>query len=246
MYKIVLVRHGESIWNKENKFTGWTDVGLSKKGITESKQAGQILKKEGYNFDIAFCSVLKRAIQTLEYLLREMQLKLPTKYSWRLNEKHYGALQGLNKSEKAKEVGEDQVFKWRRVYDCRPPPLSIDDPRHPIKEILYKEVNRKDLPDTECLKDVVDRVLLYWKNDVSPVIKSGKKVIISAHGNSIRALVKHLDNIPDEEIPHLNIPTGIPLVYELDEALKPIKHYYLGNKEEVEKQMQVVKNQGKA
>lgn len=245
MYKVVLVRHGESIWNKENKFTGWTDVGLSKKGITESKQAGQILKKEGYNFDIAFCSVLKRAIQTLEYLLREMDLKLPVKYSWRLNEKHYGALQGLNKAEKAKEVGEEQVFKWRRVYDCRPPPLSKDDSRHPIKDLLYKDVNRKDLPDTECLKDVVNRVLPYWENDISPVIKSGKKIIISAHGNSLRALVKHLDNISDNDIPHLNIPTGIPLVYELDDNLNAIKHYYLGDQGEVKKQMRAVKDQGK-
>ncbi len=245
MYKIVLVRHGESIWNKKNKFTGWTDVGLSKKGIAESKQAGQILKKEDYKFDIAFCSMLKRAKQTLKYLLREMNLKIPVKYSWRLNEKHYGALQGLNKAEKAKEVGEEQVFKWRRVYDCRPPPLSKDDPRHPINDLLYKDVNRKDLPDTESLKDVVKRVVPYWKNEIIPLIKSGKKIIISAHGNSLRALIKYLDNIPDNDIPNLNIPTGIPLVYELDENLKPIKHYYLGDKEQIKKQVEAIKNQGK-
>ncbi|MBI2651006.1 2,3-diphosphoglycerate-dependent phosphoglycerate mutase [Candidatus Woesearchaeota archaeon] len=246
MIKLVLQRHGESVWNKENRFTGWTDVELTEKGIEEAKRAGQILKKEGYIFDVAFTSILKRATQTLEITLKEMNLSNIKIYkSWRLNERHYGALQGLNKSEMAEKFGEAQVHIWRRSYDIRPSALTKDDPRHPRNYAIFKNINEKDLPLVECLKDVVARVLPYWNETIVPVLKSGKKVIISAHGNSLRALIKHLDSISDEEIPNLNVPTGIPLVYELDENLKPIRHYYLGSAEEVEKAVKAVEAQGK-
>jgi len=245
--KLVLLRHGESVWNKENRFTGWTDVDLSEKGIREARKAGRVLKKEGYTFDIAFDSVLKRAIRTLWLVLDEMDIMwLPVKRSWRLNEKHYGALQGLNKSETARKYGEEQVLKWRRAYDVRPPALEKSDKRHPCHDARYKNLPKKDLPSTECLKDTVARFLPYWHESMAPALKEGKRVIVSAHGNSLRALVKYLDNISDEAIVKMNIPTGIPLVYELDRDLKPIKHYYLGNPEEVKKAMASVAGQGKA
>lgn len=247
MFKLVLLRHGESIWNKENKFTGWTDVDLSEKGMNEARQSGQLLKKEGFVFDVAFTSVLKRAIRTLWTALDEMDLMwIPVHNSWRLNERHYGALQGLNKSEMAAKFGEDQVLIWRRSYDIRPPVLEDNDPRHPKFDPRYKDMDKKDIPATECLKDTVARFLPYWHETISPVIKSGKRVIIAAHGNSLRALVKYLDNVSDEEIVKLNIPTGIPLVYELSDDLKPLKHYYLGDQEEIKKAMDKVANQGKA
>lgn len=245
--KLVLLRHGESVWNRENRFTGWTDVDLSEKGIGEAKKAGQVLKKDGFIFDIAFDSVLKRATRTLWIVLDEMDLMwIPIRRSWRLNEKHYGALQGLNKAETAKKYGEEQVLKWRRAYDVRPPALEKSDKRHPSHDLRYKDLPEKDIPATECLKDTVARFLPYWHETIAPVLKSGKRVLVSAHGNSLRALVKYLDNISDEEIIKLNIPTGIPLVYELDENLKPIKHYYLGDPEEVKKAMKSVADQGKA
>lgn len=245
--KLVLLRHGESLWNKENRFTGWTDVGLSEKGIDEAGKSGESLKKEGYIFDVAFTSVLKRAIQTLWLVLEEMdQMWIPVCRSWRLNEKHYGGLQGLNKAETAKKYGEEQVLLWRRAYDVQPPALEDNDPRHPKHDPRYKDLEKKDLPATECLKDTVERFLPYWHETIAPTVRSGKSVIIAAHGNSLRALVKYLDNIPDSEIVKLNIPTGIPLVYELDSDLKPIKHYYLGDPETVKKAMESVANQGKA
>lgn len=247
MYKIVLLRHGESIWNKENRFTGWTDVDLSEKGKEEAKKAGEVLKAEGYTFDIAYTSVLKRAIRTLWIVLDEMDLMwIPVIRNWRLNERHYGALQGLNKAETAKQYGEEQVKIWRRSYDIQPPALEKSDPRYPGHDPRYKELSESELPLTECLKDTVARFVPYWKNTIAPMVKSGKKVLVTAHGNSLRALVKYLDNIPDDEIVELNIPTGIPLVYELDENLKPIKHYYLGNPEEIEKAAAAVAAQGKA
>ena len=246
MIKLVLVRHGESTWNKENRFTGWTDVPLSKKGKEEAKKAGQILKKEGYVFDIAFDSVLKRSHQTRDIVFKEMNIDIPVKKSWRLNERHYGALQGLNKSETAKKYGEKQVLIWRRSYDTRPPALDKKDKRYPGNDEKYKNLSEKELPLTECLKDTVARVLPYWKKEIVSELKKGKRVVIFAHGNSLRALVKYLDNVPDKDIVGLNIPTGIPLVYELDKNLKPIKHYYLGDPEEVKAAMEAVKNQGKA
>ncbi len=247
MYKVVLLRHGESVWNKENRFTGWTDVDLSEKGLQEAHTAGKILKEKGFEFDIAYTSVLKRAIRTLWITLDEMDLMwIPVYRSWRLNERHYGALQGLNKAETAKKHGEEQVLIWRRSYDVPPPELTRDDERYPGKDPRYKELDEKDVPLTECLKDTVERFVPYWKNTISKSIKENKKVIIAAHGNSLRALVKYLDNIPDEEIVKLNIPTGMPLVYELDENLNPIKHYYLGDEEAVKKAMEAVANQGKA
>jgi 2,3-bisphosphoglycerate-dependent phosphoglycerate mutase len=247
MYKVVLVRHGESVWNKENRFTGWTDVDLSEKGIEEAIRAGKILKQENYNFEIAFTSVLKRAIKTLNYVLEEMDLHwIPVEKSWRLNERHYGGLQGLNKSEMAQKFGDQQVLIWRRSYDVPPPSLTENDDRYPGKDPRYSGMKKNDIPLTESLKLTVDRFLPYWHETIAPVIKQGKKVIIAAHGNSLRALVKYLDNIDESTIVGLNIPTGVPLVYELDASLKPIKHYYLGNQEEIEKQMQAVANQGKA
>ncbi|MBI5022131.1 MAG: 2,3-diphosphoglycerate-dependent phosphoglycerate mutase [Ignavibacteriales bacterium] len=247
MYKVVLVRHGESIWNKENRFTGWTDIDLSERGIDEAMQSGKILKMEKYKFDIAFTSVLKRAIKTLNYVLDEMDLHwIPVEKSWRLNERHYGALQGLNKSETAQKYGEKQVQIWRRSYDIPPPSLTADDERYPGKDARYSSMEKNLIPLTESLKLTVDRFLPYWHETIAPTISMGKKVIIVAHGNSLRALVKYLDNIDEETIVGLNIPTGVPLVYELDNNLKPIKHYYLGDQEEIQKQMQAVANQGKA
>ncbi len=246
MYKVVLLRHGESTWNKENRFTGWTDVDLSDKGKEEAKKAGEVLKAEGYTFDIAYTSVLKRAIRTLWIVLDEMDLMwIPVIRNWRLNERHYGALQGLNKAETAKKYGEEQVKIWRRSYDIQPPALDKSDPRYPGHDPRYKELSESELPLTECLKDTVARFVPYWEGTIAPMVKTGKKVLITAHGNSLRALVKYLDNIPDNEIVELNIPTGIPLVYELDENLKPVKHYYLGNPEEIEKAAAAVAAQGK-
>ena len=246
MFTVVLLRHGESIWNKSNRFTGWTDVDLSDKGITEAKQAGIVLKEKGFAFDIAFTSVLKRGIRTLWLALDEMDLMwIPVYRSWRLNERHYGALQGLNKSETAVKHGEDQVLIWRRSYDIRPPPLEKTDERYPGTDPRYRDLDVKDIPTTECLKDTVERFMPYWHQTISQTIKSGKKVLISAHGNSLRALVKYLDNVSDEEIVRLNIPTGIPLVYELDNNLEPIRHYYLADPEEVKRAMEAVANQAK-
>ncbi|MFH1875230.1 MAG: 2,3-diphosphoglycerate-dependent phosphoglycerate mutase [Pseudomonadota bacterium] len=247
MYKVVLLRHGESIWNKENRFTGWTDVDLSDKGIEEAKKAGELLLKEGYIFDVAFTSVLKRAIRTLWLVQDKMDLMwIPVIRSWRLNERHYGALQGLNKSEMAKKFGEDQVLIWRRSYDIPPPALEESDERYPGKDPRYHDLDEHHLPLTECLKDTVARFLPYWNDTIVPQIKAGKKVLIAAHGNSLRALVKHLDDVSEKDIVSLNIPTGMPLVYELDEHLKPTNRYYLGDPKEVEKAMQSVANQGKA
>ncbi len=247
MYQIVLLRHGESTWNKENRFTGWTDVDLSEKGVEEATQAAVLLKQGGYTFDFAYTSVLKRAIRTLWITLDGMDLMwIPVVRSWRLNERHYGALQGLNKAETAAKFGNEQVHLWRRSYDVPPPALEPDDPRFPGHDAPYRDVPKDELPLTECLKDTVNRFLPYWFDPIIPTVKSGKKVIIVAHGNSLRALVKYLDNIPDEEIPELNIPTGVPLVYHLDDDFKPIQHFYLGNQEEVQKAMQAVANQGKA
>jgi 2,3-bisphosphoglycerate-dependent phosphoglycerate mutase len=247
MIKLVLVRHGESSWNKENRFTGWTDVDLSDKGIEEAHTGGKALKEQGFTFDIAFTSVLKRAIRTLWIVLDEMDLMwIPVEKSWRLNERHYGALQGLNKAETAAKFGEEQVKIWRRSYDIQPPVLEKSDPRFPGKDPRYQDLDEKDLPLTECLKDTVARFLPYWHQTIAPTIQTGKKVLIAAHGNSLRALVKYLDNISDEEIVGLNIPTGIPLVYELDKSLKPIQHYYIGDEETVKKAMEAVANQGKA
>ena len=247
MKKVVLLRHGESVWNQENRFTGWTDVGLTDKGLREARMAGELLVKEGFAFDVAFTSVLKRAIKTLWIALEEMdRMWIPVHHSWRLNERHYGALQGLNKSEMAAKFGEPQVLVWRRSYDIPPPALETTDPRYPGSDPRYATLSKKELPLTECLKDTVARFLPYWHETIAPTVKSGKRVIIAAHGNSLRALVKYLDNIPDDKIVSLNIPTGLPLVYELDDNLKPLKSYYLGDPEEVKKAMEAVANQGKA
>ena len=247
MHKVVLLRHGESTWNKENRFTGWTDDDLSEKGLQEAHKAGQTLIKEGYTFDIAYTSVLKRAIRTLWITLDGMDLMwIPVIRNWRLNERHYGALQGLNKAETAEKFGEDQVKIWRRSYDTQPPALEKTDERYPGKDPRYSDLNEKELPLTECLKDTVARFVPYWKNTIAPSVKEGKKVIIAAHGNSLRALVKYLDNIPEDEIVGLNIPTGIPLVYELDENLNSVKSYYLGDPEEIAKAAAAVAAQGKA
>jgi 2,3-bisphosphoglycerate-dependent phosphoglycerate mutase len=247
MIKLVLLRHGESTWNRENRFTGWTDVDLSERGIAEAQKAGQILKEQRYTFDVVFTSVLKRAIRTLWLVQEEMDLMwIPVHLSWRLNERCYGALQGLNKAETAAKFGEEQVLIWRRSYDVRPPGLEKTDERYPGNDPRYRDLDEKDIPLTECLKDTVNRFLPYWHEVIAPVIKSGKRVIISAHGNSLRALVKYLDNIADEEILKLNIPTGMPLVYELDDGLKPIRHYYLGDPDEVRRAMEAVAKQGRA
>jgi len=247
MTKLVLLRHGESTWNKENRFTGWTDVDLSEKGIEEAKSAGKFLKDNGFVFDVAYSSVLKRAIHTLWLALSEMDLMwIPIHNSWRLNERHYGALQGLNKAETSAKYGEAQVHIWRRSYDIQPPALEVNDDRYPGYDRRYRELAEKDIPRTECLKDTVVRFLPYWHDTIVPTIKSGQRVIIAAHGNSLRALVKYLDNISDNDIVGMNIPTGMPLVYELDDHLKPIRNYYLGDPESVKKAMQAVANQGKA
>lgn len=247
MYKIVLIRHGESVWNKENRFTGWTDVDLTEKGMAEATAAGQLLKKEGFAFDLAYTSVLKRAIKTLWTVLEEMdRMWIPIHHSWRLNERHYGALQGLNKAETAAQHGDEQVLIWRRAYDIPPPPLAADDTRLETGNPRYADLNPAELPRTECLKDTVDRFLPYWHETIAPAVKSGKNVIIAAHGNSLRALIKYLDNVSDADIVGLNIPTAQPLVYELDADLKPIRHYYLGDAAAIEAAMQAVANQGKA
>ncbi|MFQ5937608.1 MAG: 2,3-diphosphoglycerate-dependent phosphoglycerate mutase [Acidiferrobacterales bacterium] len=228
MISLVLLRHGESDWNRENRFTGWTDVGLSEAGCREARQAGELLKAQGYAFDIAYTSVLKRAIDTLSITLDVMgQTSIPVVKAWQLNERHYGALQGLNKAETAKQYGNEQVHIWRRSYTTRPPALSEDDPRHPRFDLNYAGLGRSQLPATESLKDTLERVLPYWHDRIVPTLQQGQRVIISAHGNSLRALVKHLDNVSDEEIPKLNIPTGIPLIYEFDADLNVLKHFYL-------------------
>jgi 2,3-bisphosphoglycerate-dependent phosphoglycerate mutase len=248
MKRLVLLRHGESVWNKENRFTGWTDVGLTEKGVEEAHEAGRTLLSDGYTFDVAYTSVLKRAIQTLWIALEEMDLMwIPVRRSWRLNERHYGALQGLNKAETAQQHGEQQVKLWRRSYDIPPPALDQEDRRHPGRDPRYAGLAPDELPLTECLKDTVERFLPYWESDIAPAVSSGERVLISAHGNSLRALVKHLDNISDKEIVGLNIPTGIPLVYELNDGdLSPIKSYYLGDPEAVAAAQAAVAAQGKA
>ena len=246
MIKLVLLRHGESIWNKENLFTGWTDVDLSEQGKTEAKSAGRLLKAEGFSFDVAFTSVLKRAIRTLWITLDELDLMwIPVEHSWRLNERHYGALQGLNKAETAAKYGEGQVLLWRRSYDIPPPALDELDARYPGTDPRYRGLSPSELPVTECLKDTVARFLPYWHQAIIPAIQSGKHTIVAAHGNSLRALVKYLDDISDQDILGLNIPTGVPLVYELDEHLKPLRHYYLGDPEAIAKATAAVANQGK-
>ncbi len=245
--KLVLLRHGESIWNKANRFTGWTDVDLSDRGVAEARKAGQVLRSEQHSFDVAFTSVLKRAIKTLWITLEEMDLMwIPVHRSWRLNERHYGALQGLNKAETARKYGDKQVLIWRRSYDIPPPELEKTDERYPGRDPRYGGLDTRDIPLTESLKDTVNRFLPYWHQKIVPALKSGRRALIAAHGNSLRALVKHLDDIADEEIVKLNIPTGIPLVYELDEDLRPLKHYYLASEEEVRKAAEAVANQGKA
>lgn len=247
MYKLVLVRHGQSIWNLENRFTGWTDVGLTDLGRAEALEAGRLLKQEGYVFDEAYTSVLRRAIQTLWIILQEMNLEwIPVTKAWQLNERHYGALQGLNKAEMAKKFGEEQVKIWRRSYDVPPPALDWNDERHPRFDPRYASLPPEQLPATESLKITLERVLPYWHSTLVPAIQSGKRLLVAAHGNSIRALVKYLDNISDADITELNIPTGLPLVYELDANLKPLKSYYLGDPEEAARKAAAVANQGKA
>ena len=247
MHRVVLLRHGESDWNRENRFTGWTDVDLSDKGRAEAKTAAEILKAEGYTFDRAFTSVLKRAIRTLWIVLDEMDLMwIPVERSWRLNERHYGDLQGLDKAETAAKFGEAQVKIWRRSYDIRPPALQPGDPRVPGNDPRYRELSPAELPLTECLKDTVERFLPYWHGSIAPAIAAGKRVLIAAHGNSIRALVKYLDDISERDIVDLNIPTGVPLIYELDADLRPLKHYYLGDQAAIEAAVQAVANQGRA
>lgn len=232
MHKLVLIRHGESTWNLENRFTGWTDVDLTPTGVAQAIAAGKLLKAEGYEFDVAYTSVLKRAIQTLDYCLTAMDRSwLPVHKSWRLNERHYGALQGLNKAETAQQYGDDQVHTWRRSYDTPPPVLDANDERSERTDPRYVALPSGTVPLTECLQDTVARVLPYWNDTIAPAIRSGQRVVVSAHGNSIRALVKHLDNVSDQDIVGLNIPNGIPLVYELDDDLKPLRHYYLGDAE---------------
>jgi 2,3-bisphosphoglycerate-dependent phosphoglycerate mutase len=243
MAKLVLLRHGESDWNRENRFTGWTDVDLSQQGITEARAAGRLLKSEGYDFDVAYTSMLKRALRTLWIALDELdRMWLPVEKSWRLNERHYGALQGLNKAEMAAKYGEAQVLAWRRSYDTPPPALTPDDPRYEGSDRRYAGV---EVPLTESLKDTVARAVPYWQSGIAPALRAGKRVLVAAHGNSMRALVKHLDGISDEAIVKLNIPTGIPLVYELDESLKPLRHYYLGDPDEVARRTASVATQGK-
>ncbi|HEX4842984.1 MAG TPA: 2,3-diphosphoglycerate-dependent phosphoglycerate mutase [Limnobacter sp.] len=247
MYKLVLMRHGESQWNLENRFTGWADVDLTDKGREEARRAGALLKSEGYAFDVAYTSVLKRAIRTLWIALDEMdQMWLPVVHAWRLNERHYGDLQGLNKSETAAKFGEEQVLIWRRAYAIAPNPMTVDDPRFAGKDPRYAKLKPEEIPLTECLKDTVDRVIPIWKDGIAPAIKAGKKVLIAAHGNSLRALIKYLDNLSEDDILKVNIPTARPLVYELDENLKPIRNYYLGDQAEIEAAMAAVANQGKA
>ena len=247
MYKLVLVRHGQSTWNLENRFTGWTDVGLTEQGVAEAHEAGRVLREGGYVFDVAYTSVLKRAIKTLWIVLEEMGLEwIPVYRAWQLNERHYGALQGLNKAEMAVKFGEEQVHVWRRSYDVPPPALELTDERHPKFDPRYASLTSEETPATESLKLTLERVLPYWHSTLAPAIKSGQRVLVAAHGNSLRAMVKYLDDISDEEIPGLNIPTGVPLVYELDEDLKRINSYYLGDPEAVAKAAAAVAAQGKA
>jgi 2,3-bisphosphoglycerate-dependent phosphoglycerate mutase len=244
MKKLVLLRHGQSVWNEENRFTGWTDVDLTEQGISEAREAGRLLKQEGITFDIADTSVLKRAIRTLWLVLDEMDLMwIPVRRSWRLNERHYGALQGLNKSETADEYGIEQVEIWRRSYATLPPPLDRDDPRFPGHDRRYAHLSADELPQTECLKDTVERFLPYWKETIAPDVSRGQRVLIAAHGNSLRALVKYLDGVSDDDIVALNIPTGVPLVYELEDDLTPIRHYYLGDPDEIKRATDAVASQ---
>ena len=247
MHKLVLIRHGESTWNLENRFTGWTDVDLTPLGLEQAKNSGRLLKAEGYDFDVCYTSVLKRATRTLWHVLDEMDRTwLPVVNSWRLNERHYGALQGLNKGDMAKQYGDAQVLVWRRSYDTPPPALEATDPRSERSDIRYSKLSPEQIPLTECLKDTVARVLPFWNEALAPAIQLGKRAVVAAHGNSIRALVKYLDNISDDNIVGLNIPNGIPLVYELDDELKPIRHYYLGDAEAIAKAAAAVAAQGKA
>ena len=247
MHTLVLLRHGESVWNRENRFTGWTDVGLTEKGIQEAHEAARLLRAAGYSFDVAYTSVLKRAIRTLWVVLDDIDLMwIPVRRSWRLNERHYGALQGLNKAETARNYGEQQVMVWRRSYDVQPPALTRDDERFPGRDPRYRALTPDELPLTESLKDTVERFLPYWHEEIAPAIRAGQRVLIAAHGNSLRALVKHLDGISDEDIVRLNIPTGIPLVYELDEELRPTQHFYLGDPSAVEQAATAVADQGRA
>lgn len=247
MHKLVLMRHGESQWNLENRFTGWTDVDLTETGREQARQAGELLKREGFEFDLAYSSVLKRAIRTLWITLDAMDaMHTPIGLNWRLNERHYGALQGLNKAETAAKFGEDQVLVWRRAYAIAPNPLDQDDPRHPRFDKRYAKVAPENLPATECLKDTVERVVPFWNESIAPALRAGRRVLIAAHGNSLRALIKHLDSVPDEDIIGVNVPTGQPLVYELDDDLKPLRHYYLGNADEIAAAMAAVVAQGKA
>jgi 2,3-bisphosphoglycerate-dependent phosphoglycerate mutase len=244
MHRLVLLRHGESVWNSENRFTGWTDVDLSPRGIDEARAGGRLLRAQGYRFDVAFTSVLKRAIRTLWIALDELdQMWLPVEKSWRLNERHYGALQGLNKAETAAKFGEPQVLLWRRSYDTPPPALEAGDPRYEGGDPRYRELA---VPRTECLRDTVARVIPYWNDAIAPAVRAGQRVLVSAHGNSLRALIKYLDSVSDREIVGLNVPTGLPLVYELDDSLKPRKHYYLGDPDEVARRIAAVSAQGKA
>ena len=247
MYKFVLIRHGESVWNLENRFTGWADVDLTPTGIEQAQAAGRLLKAQGYEFDLAYTSVLKRAIHTLWHTLDAMDRQwLPVHNSWRLNERHYGALQGLNKAETAQKFGDEQVLVWRRSYDTPPPALEATDPRCERTDLRYAKLKAQDIPLTECLKDTVDRVIPFWTESMAPAIKAGKHIVVVAHGNSIRALIKYLDHVSNDDIVNLNIPNGIPLVYELDANLKPIQHYYLGDAEAAAKAAAAVASQGKA
>ncbi|BDD91465.1 2,3-bisphosphoglycerate-dependent phosphoglycerate mutase [Pandoraea sp. NE5] len=247
MYKLVLIRHGESTWNKENRFTGWVDVDLTEKGAAEAIQAGKLLSDAGYAFDLAYTSVLKRAIRTLWHVQDAMdQMWIPVIHSWRLNERHYGALAGLNKAETAAKYGDDQVHVWRRSYDTPPPPLAADDERSSYRDPRYAKLKRDEIPLTECLKDTVARVLPLWNESIAPAVRAGKQVLVAAHGNSLRALIKHLDNISDDDIAGLNIPNGTPLVYELDADLQPIRHYYLGDAEKIAGALAAVAAQGKS
>ncbi len=247
MYKIVFMRHGESTWNLENRFTGWTDVDLTEKGVNEARTAGRVLREAGFRFDVAYTSVLKRAIRTLWLALDEMdQMYLPIKNDWRLNERHYGALQGLDKAETAAKFGDEQVLVWRRSYDTPPPSLEVTDDRVSFDDPRYAGLDKSQIPLTECLKDTVARVMPAWNDEIAPAIRAGKNILISAHGNSLRAIIKMLDNISDTDIVGLNIPNGQPLVYELDADLKPIRHYYLGDQEAINAAMAAVANQGKA
>jgi 2,3-bisphosphoglycerate-dependent phosphoglycerate mutase len=247
MHKLVLMRHGESQWNLDNRFTGWTDVDLTEAGRGQAWQAGELLKRNGFEFDLAYSSLLKRAIRTLWIALDAMDaMYTPIGLSWRLNERHYGALQGLNKAETAAKFGDEQVLIWRRAYAIAPDPLAHDDPRHPRFDRRYAKIAADKLPDSECLKDTVERVIPFWNESIAPAIRAGRRVLVSAHGNSLRALVKHLDGVSDDDIVHMNIPTGQPLVYELDDELRPIRHYYLGDPAEIEAAMAAVAAQGKA